>query len=267
MKKILRGLRVFIERFGSFVVAPSMVFGMVGLARGWFDPVGRWIWVATLPVAGWVVINDLLEWSVNLAVKRLCRLDAEKAWKRVEDMQADLDRAVQSAMAEPPPRVRKRRSLKAPVCGGTADREIASSAHYSWHYSREQEPCFKAKAEGSWAAAERRAGHALPNWTPTKRLLRQEREANEKLPHICGGLDDYERPSGAHNAWHFSKGEDTCGKSRAEAAWYAAERLAGKPLPNWKPSQRQRTIDADYRAGKRRASPARKAQMKAAAAR
>ena len=111
-------------------------------------------------------------------------------------------------------------------CGTADEREQPGGAHLFWHRRRNEEPCDKSRAESNWYAAERRAGHPLPDWKP-----------HEPVVYICGDYEDRERPSGTHLAWHKRQGTDPCPKAYAEQSWYHAERRAGHPLPDWKPTR------------------------------
>ena len=69
---------------------------------------------------------------------------------------------------------------------------------------------------------------------PRPYTRRHRKVSVRRAVHECGPTDAAKGPSRAHYEWHQRFGEDACPKSRAENAWYTAERLARKPLPDWK---------------------------------
>ena len=113
-------------------------------------------------------------------------------------------------------------------CGTLEETLLAgpTAAHYQYHRDNKQEPCQAALLSAAWREAERRAGHPLPEWRPTKTRWQ------------CGTAEQRETPNPAHYHWHYvrhKKRGDPCEKALAERAWYEAELTAGRPLPNWRP--------------------------------
>ena len=53
--------------------------------------------------------------------------------------------------------------------------------------------------------------------------------------HTCGEAQDATGPGNGHSHWHRRLGTPLCGKARTELNWYAAERKAGRSLPDYKP--------------------------------
>ena len=131
-------------------------------------------------------------------------------------------------------------------CGTADDRKTASRRHYLWHrWNLEErgEPCGKALAEDAWYHAEKKAGKALPDWRPKKKMLWQ-----------CGTADNREYPNRKHWRWHktrpWRRGEP-CGRAVAERNWWKAEKRAGGPLPDWEPTGKWRcgTLEETLLAG------------------
>ena len=53
--------------------------------------------------------------------------------------------------------------------------------------------------------------------------------------HECGEAHEATTPGSGHYEQHRKRGETRCPKSLAEMAWAAAEKRAGRPLPDWEP--------------------------------
>ena len=110
---------------------------------------------------------------------------------------------------------------------GTADEAAGPGrGHYKKHRNDGSEPCSKSRAEASWAVAETKAGHPLPDY----RYQPKNREG-----YRCGTADERETASRRHYWHHQDKGTKPCGKSLAEQNWANAETKAGRPLPDWEP--------------------------------
>ena len=113
------------------------------------------------------------------------------------------------------------------ICGEAEDATGPNGNHSGWHRHNGTPVCGKAKREAAWYQAENTAGHPIPDYRPSKNMDGYE----------CGEYDERETPSGRHYGWHENSGTEPCGKSRAEVAWYRAERVAGRPLPDWQPKK------------------------------
>ena len=111
------------------------------------------------------------------------------------------------------------------ICGERSEAVEPSSAHYSWHYRWNTEPCGKALEEHAWRSAEKTAGRPLSDYQP----VRPNR-------YVCGSAEDVEEPSRAHEKWHLRNPEERgrpCEKSVVEAAWYRWVRKTGRPAEEW----------------------------------
>ena len=132
------------------------------------------------------------------------------------------------------------------ACGTADDQERPSGAHYQFHLRAGTEPCEKAHAELNWYFAEKSAGRPVPDYQ-YKNGWRASRKEYE-----CGTEEDRESPSGAHYGWHKFYNTEPCGKSRAEKAWYRAEKEAGHPLPDYQYKtgwNKERTRKVEYECG------------------
>ena len=75
----------------------------------------------------------------------------------------------------------------------------------------------------------------------SKKKRKRKRSVKAKAwkppPHTCGSVDEMEKPSGAHFAWHHRNLEERgqpCGKSLAEAGWArAVKKNGGNPVNNY----------------------------------
>ena len=113
-------------------------------------------------------------------------------------------------------------------CGPTEAATAPGSSHMGWHRYNKTTPCGKSRKEAAWYDAERKAGHSLEDYEYRPKYMGD---------YECGETAEATHPSLNHRAWHKRKGTEPCGKSKAEAAWYDAERKAGRSLPNWQPQQ------------------------------
>ena len=109
-------------------------------------------------------------------------------------------------------------------CGTAEDAEGPFQGHYIWHKKQGTELCEKARVENNWCKYENRAGHPVADYKPINRMNGYE----------CGEAEDAEGPSEGHYSWHLSNKTTPCGLALAERSWRAAEKHAGRSLPDYK---------------------------------